>query len=211
MMRWFCLVLALLAAPVARAHPHVFVDVTLRFQTDPDGHLAGVEVTWRYDDFFSLLVLEDRGLDPDGDMVLSDQERRALTGFDLTDWPENFEGALFMYHDGEKIALGPPEPIDVTLEGGQIVTRHLRPFGPVAADKLVIRPYDPSYYAALSLVAVKGLPEGCAAKIEAPDTEAADAIVAGMGGTSYDPLFFEEVEVGIHYAYSGRITCAPSS
>ena len=71
MTRWIVLGCALLAAPVAQAHPHVFVEVGLRFVSQPDGRLSGVEVTWRYDDFFSLLVLEDRGLDPDGDMVLT--------------------------------------------------------------------------------------------------------------------------------------------
>ena len=61
-----CLMLALvLCLPLgnARAHPHVFVDVGLRFEADGRGNLTGVEVTWRYDDFFSLLILSDMGLD----------------------------------------------------------------------------------------------------------------------------------------------------
>ena len=210
MLRWFCLVLAMCAAPMVRTHPHVFVDVTLRFQTDAEGRLAGVEVTWAYDDFFSLLVLEDRGLDPDGDMALTEAERDALMGFDLSDWPEGFEGALFLYSGAEKIALGPAEPMDAMMQDGRIVTRHVRAFAPVAADALVIRPYDPSYYAALSLRDVEGLPEGCVAAMEDADTEAADAIVAELGGSGYE-AFFDEVEVGIHYADTGRIECAPSS
>ena len=41
----------------ADAHPHVFVDVALHFEADAEGRLTGVEVTWSYDDFFSLPIL----------------------------------------------------------------------------------------------------------------------------------------------------------
>ena len=102
-------------APAALAHPHVFVDVTLRFLPDEDGRLTGVEVIWRYDDFFSLLLLEDMGLDPDGDMELSGEERAALKGFDLVDWPEGFEGALFLETGGAAVALDPPEALDAAI------------------------------------------------------------------------------------------------
>src|SRR6056297_2811011 len=77
MLRALALLLTTLCAPAAWAHPHVFVDVTLRFLPDAEGRLTGVEVTWAYDDFFSLLVLEDRGLDADGDMILTEAERAA--------------------------------------------------------------------------------------------------------------------------------------
>ncbi|MBU3259475.1 DUF1007 family protein [Roseovarius sp. PS-C2] len=210
MTRWIVLGCALLAAPVAQAHPHVFVEVGLRFVSQPDGRLSGVEVTWSYDDFFSLLVLEDRGLDPDGDMVLTEDERAELTGFDLTDWPDGFEGALFLYDGARKIALGPPTPTHIGMEGGRIVSRHIRHFDPVAADGLVGRPYDPSYYAALTLKEVTGLSDGCAVSVERADSKAADAIVAKMGNSAEEG-FFEEAHVGIHYADAFEVTCAPSS
>ncbi|MEX0310131.1 MAG: DUF1007 family protein, partial [Tateyamaria sp.] len=47
-----------LAAPVA-AHPHVFVDTGLKVIVDEAGVFQGVEVTWSYDDFYSLLLLSD--------------------------------------------------------------------------------------------------------------------------------------------------------
>lgn len=210
MTRWIALFCAVLAAPAAWAHPHVFVDVSLRFLPGDEGRVAGVEVTWRYDDFFSLLVLEDRGLDPDGDMVLTEDERDALIGFDLRDWPEGFEGALFLFRDGQPVALAPPRATFADLDGGQIVTRHIRRFDPIPAGGLVGRPYDPSYYGALTLQEVDGLPGPCRAAIEQADTEAADAIVAKLGGTP-DEGFFEEVQVGIHYADTFEVTCATSS
>lgn len=210
MLRVIAFFLTMLCAPAAWAHPHVFVDVTLRFLPDAEGRLTGVEVTWAYDDFFSLLVLEDRGLDPDGDMILTEAERAALLGFDLSDWPEGFEGAMFLYQGDRKVTLSAPTPLQAGMEGARIVTRHVRSFDPIDPAGLVVRPYDPSYYAALSLKAAGGLPDGCRARIEPADTVAADAIVASLGGTSNETLF-EEVEVGIHYADTLEIRCAPSS
>lgn len=210
MLRLIALSLALMLAPMVQAHPHVFVDVALRFSSDDDGKLTQVEVTWTYDDFFSLLVLEDRGLDPDGDMNLTEDERAALMGFDLEHWEPGFEGALFIYAAGEKVSLGAPKATHVGMEDGQIVTRHIRPLNAVSAKNITLRPYDPSYYAALDLVAVAGLPDGCKTEIIEPDTIAADAKVENLGGAGME-AFYEEVQVGIHYADELRVTCAPSS
>jgi len=210
MLRRLIILLALIPATMASAHPHVFVDVSLRFLSDAKGRLTGVEVTWRYDDFFSLLVLEDRGLDPDGDMVLTEKERAALMGFDLEYWEPGFEGALFLYDAGEKLSLGAPEATHASMEGGRIVTRHIRPVDPVVPTNLTVRPYDPSYYAALDLIEVAGLPEVCETEIIQPDTDAADAKVETLGGVGVEAVY-EEVQVGIYYADELRVTCAPSS
>jgi len=201
--------LAVLAAPAARAHPHVFVDVGLRFETDGQGRLTGVEVRWAYDALYSMLVLSDRGLDTDGDMTLTPAERARLNGFDLRDWPQGFEGALFIETAAGKVALGPPEALSVRLEEGRLVTRHRRPFGPVAPARLEVRPYDPSYYAALELSGALHLPDGCTGEIVKPDRSAADARVERLGDAGTE-AFFAEVEVGIQYADTLVVTCAPS-
>jgi ABC-type uncharacterized transport system substrate-binding protein len=199
-----------LAPSQARAHPHVFVDVALRFETDDQGRLTGVEVTWRYDDFYSLLVLSDRGMDPDGDGRLTAREKAALEGFDLVEWPDGFDGGLFLRQEARDIALGPPEALGVTLEGNRIVSRHRRALGPVAPAGLVVKPYDPSYYAALTLVDVSGLPAGCAGTVQSPDrAEAAARAQDVMGEVTEDR--FAEVEVGVYYADTLEVRCAPSS
>jgi len=64
-------VLTLCPVAVAQAHPHVFVDVELAVIYD-NGTPVGVQVDWTYDDYFSLLLLADLGLDLDGDMQLTD-------------------------------------------------------------------------------------------------------------------------------------------
>jgi len=197
------------AAPRAGAHPHVFVDVGLRFETDAGGAVTAVEVTWAYDALFTLLILSDYGLDGDADMVLTGAERARLKGFDLTDWPEGFEGALFLRAPGgEAVTLGPPEALSLRIEGDRLITRHRRPVAqPVAPDGLVVRPYDPSYYAALTLSGALGLPGGCEGRIDPPDRAAADALVESLGGAGREAVF-EDTELGVHYADTLVISCA---
>ncbi|KRS12252.1 hypothetical protein XM53_11385 [Roseovarius atlanticus] len=211
---WRCLTFlcGLIVAPAAQAHPHVFVDVTLTLETDAEGRVDGVEVTWVYDPLFTMLVLSDRGLDSDADLSLTDDEKAALLGFDLQDWPEGFDGALFAYDEDGAVTLGPAEALSVGMRDGALVTRHRRPVAALeigAGEVLRLEPYDPYYYAALSLVQMDGLPEGCAARIVPPDKEAADARVAEMGNSD-DEMFFEEAKVGVHYAFSAEVTCVGS-
>ena len=202
----------LIAAPMARAHPHVFVDVTLTLETDAEGHVDAIEVAWLYDPLFTMLVLSDRGLDADADLALTEKEKALLMGFDLEDWPEGFDGALFAYHEGGALELGPAEALSVEMRDGALVTRHRRPVEAVkvgAGETLQLKPYDPYYYAALRLAEVGGVPEGCTAQIMPPDKDAADALVAEMGN-SEDEMFFEEAKVGVHYAFTAEVTCAGS-
>lgn len=201
---------ASLASAPARAHPHVFVDVGLSFQTDGQGNLTGVEVTWAYDDLFSMLILSDRGLDTDGDMVLTEGERAELIGFDLSDWPDGFDGALFIETAAGKVALGPPEALSVRMEDGHIVTRHHRPVVSAVAADMTVRAYDPSYYAALSMSGEMNLPEGCEGELSEADEAAADDKVESLGNTA-DEGFFDAVEVGQYYADILVVRCDPSS
>lgn len=210
MTRVLTLICCFMIAPMVRAHPHVFVDVGLVFHEDQAGRMTRIEVTWRYDALFSMLILSDRGLDADGDMALTEAERAALMGFDLTGWEPGFDGALFLRQGGADLPLGPPEALSVALEDGHLVTRHLRPVAvPVPAADLVVRPYDPSYYAALSLTGTVDAPEGCEARIVPPDREAAAAQVAALGGFG-DESTFEDVLVGGYYADTLILSCAQS-
>lgn len=202
--------LASLAATPVAAHPHVFVDVGLTFETDGQGALTGIEVTWSYDDLFSMLILSDRGLDADGDMVLTEAERAELIGFDLTDWPEGFEGALFVETEAGKLSLGPPEALSIRMEDGHIVTRHRRPVTAAGSGDMTVRAFDPSYYAALSMTGAMTLPEGCTGKLSEADDAAADEKVEGLGNTA-DEGFFNAVEVGRYYADTLIVTCEPLS
>ena len=209
MFRAFALMLLIWAAPMAQAHPHVFVDVGLHFETDGEGNVVAVQVRWTYDGLFSLLVLADGGYDADADLKLTEDEKAALLGFELTDWPDGFEGALFLRQEGTKIKLGVPEAISVELQEGQLVSVHRRPVEPVSLDDLIVEPFDPYYYAALTLRQVSGLPETCTTKIIRPDQAEVTEWVAGLGNQTGEE-FFEEFRVGKYYTDRLEVTCATS-
>lgn len=207
-MNGLCLALCLcLPTSGAVSHPHVFVDVGLRFESDGAGNLTGVEVTWRYDDFFSLLILSDMGMDADGDGVLTEAERARLKGFDLEEWPEGFEGDLYIHHDGEKITLDHPVPTGAALTDGRIVATHRRSFGPVPADGVKVEPYDPTYYVEYTLAGPVDLPDGCSHTVREPDLDASQRAFRDMVSELSAEEQFEGVEVGNLFSDVMVVSC----
>ena len=64
-----------LCASVAMAHPHVFVDATVKVLFNEKG-LSGVENRWVYDEVYSMATIAS--VDADGDGKLSAKESDAL-------------------------------------------------------------------------------------------------------------------------------------
>lgn len=161
----------------AQAHPHVFVDTELSLEVDQSGRLIAVDVTWSYDAFYSLLVLEDRGFDSDFDGVLTASELQQMQGFDLM-WVDGFAGDLFVSQGGQLQALSPPEHLGTGFEDGRLISRHRRAVAaPVGTQELLIEPYDPTYYTAYALssqVEIVGAGRDvCSVQVTPPDLNAA--------------------------------------
>ncbi len=173
-MRWLIPILTCCLPIPALAHPHVFIDTGLEFIVDEAGNLTHVRVTWAYDEFYSLLVLEDLKLDQDADGVLTESEEAFLTGFDAQ-WIEGYNGDLVVTAGGAPVKLsGPLEP-HATAENGRVVTTHLRQVegGAVPADALSAKPFDETYYTAYEVnrpVTVSG-PSTCFIERIDPDID----------------------------------------
>lgn len=212
--------LALPAAPAA-AHPHIFIDAGLELIFDEAGALAAVRVLWAYDELFSLLVLEDLGLDDDYDGVLTEAERAALAGFDMN-WIDGFEGDLYGEAGGEPMGFSGPLEWTADLADGRVITTHLRAVAPrvdPAAGEIVLRVFDPSYYTAYRIASAPRFTgrDGCTARILAPDygaaarqLEAALAEIAGAAGSD-EAIEMDFPAVGAAFAEEIRIACAPPS
>ena len=59
---------SLLASPLAMAHPHGWIDMSVRVITDDNGVAIGLHQTWRMDPFYSLVVFEELQQVPGGSM-----------------------------------------------------------------------------------------------------------------------------------------------
>ncbi|KUJ78751.1 DUF1007 family protein [Ruegeria profundi] len=174
-MRWIAPFLICCLPFSATAHPHVFIDTGLEFIVDESGQLTHVRVTWAYDEFYSLLVLEDMNLDQDADGVLTETEEQILSGFDAQ-WVEGYNGDLVVFADGVPVALSGPMEADATAENGRIVTSHIRAVdgGGVPAAALTAKAYDETFYTAYEVtrpVKVSG-PESCKIDRIDPDIDA---------------------------------------
>lgn len=198
----------LLAAPAVVAHPHLFVEAEVVVRLGPDG-VQAVHVTWTYDEFFSLLMTEELGIDEDLDGDLATAEIATLADF-VTDWPEGYEGDLYIESAGRPVLPGDVHSHDATFEAGQIIESFTRPVQAEMAQPLVLRIYDPGYYTAYTVtdVRIEGR-DDCAAQIARADliaaTEKVDELLYAM------PQGQAEIEfpmVGEDFADTVTITCA---
>ena len=104
---------------VAKAHPHVFVDARTGFVFGSDRQLEAIKVSWRYDDFTTLVLFETLELDLDQDGQLNDADRvKILEG--ETNWPQDYKGDIYLEVLGKDYPLGRPKAAAVKLNANQI-------------------------------------------------------------------------------------------
>jgi ABC-type uncharacterized transport system substrate-binding protein len=213
-MRHVVLIAGMLLAPAAAlAHPHVFIDATVEVLFDAAGRAEGLRIGWTYDDLFSMLIIEDRALDPDYDTVLTPEAEATLAGFDMQ-WDAGFAGDTYALMGGAELALSRPQDVTASYAGGKITSTHVRRFAePVAvADvPLIVQVYDPGFYTAYSIVGKTLLTgrEDCQAEVFEPDRSAADeALLAALAEVAADAdIEMAYPEIGAAYAEEARITC----
>ena len=197
--------LVALAGPAA-AHPHVFMETDIEVLRDAAGQAVSLRVTWTYDPFFSLVLITERGLDPDGDGTLTADETAALQGFDMN-WDPGFPGDTYAFAGAEAVPLSGPRDGVARYEGGRIVSSHIRDLAQPVTGLLVVKNYDPTYYTEYTIREV--VAEGCATEIIAPDlTEAERAMQAALAEIPADvDIEMGFPEVGAVFAQEVRVTC----
>ncbi len=212
-MRAFCLITALALPMPVMAHPHVFVRTEITVVFEEDGEV-GVRLDWYYDEFFSLLVTTDLGIDLDGDMVLTKDEQ-VLLDEQITTWPDDYNGDLEVMQGDQILPLAEKRDHRMTYNEGLFHEVHLRPIAEIADRdaELKIRAYDPTYYVAYDVVEpikIEGR-DDCEAKLVRADMETANALVADLlDGQSASDVGPDEYfpEVGEAFADTVTVTCA---
>ena len=100
MTRWIACFPLLLSASQAVAHPHVFVDSALRIETDAARHVTGVELSWAYDEFFTLLIFECAG--PEATARLTSVLDDRLRDTDEAGWIDQDRVAILLPETGHE-------------------------------------------------------------------------------------------------------------
>jgi ABC-type uncharacterized transport system substrate-binding protein len=157
------ILLALVPALGAHAHPHVFISsrIALEF-VGPS--LARISVEWTFDELFSQTIAVDYDRGKKG--AFTDAEAAALRkgAFDNL---KNYHYFLALALNGKPLALPPIRDFMPSLRGGRLVYAFSLPVAiPVAAataaaTELLITVYDDTYYVAFDKmspaeVAVRG-------------------------------------------------------
>jgi len=203
------------------AHPHIFVETGVELVHDTTGNVTALRLTWVYDELFSLLLLEDMGLDDDFDGILTEAETEALQGFDM-DWPDWYEGDVYVTAGGRPVDLSPPIPGDaMLLDSGMLKGSHTRPLAtPLSGttEDIVVKVYDPTFYTAYTIRVdwVSSQYEGCTTAVYTPDLDAAYARLEAalqelMGQTPEFDVELEFPPVGDQFAEEVRLTCTDGS
>ncbi|MTH78502.1 DUF1007 family protein [Paracoccus aestuariivivens] len=213
------LLLLLPLSTPANAHPHVFIDTDFSLVFSPSGELQAIRVDWAYDEFYSLLMIEENGLDSDGDGTPEQERLDAFAGQDV-DWAAGFPGDFSVEIASQPVTLRGPEQHKVRFENGRVITSHIRPLASavaVAGADIVARSYDPSYFVAYDVPKEPRIDgrDDCRVRRDKADEAAAQAKygekLAALDVTD-DP--FQEIEIpdiGILFADSFVVSCdAPS-
>jgi polyphosphate kinase len=198
-----------LAAPAARAHPHVFVDVGIDFVMDGRGRLGALRVTWLFDPLYSVLVLEELGIDP---ALPPDPQARATLGALQPEWAAEFGGEGSLFVDGADAALGEAREFTGDMDDGRLVIAFERPLeaplDPRGAAVLAAV-YDPTYFVAYFLTQAPRVEGGAGCAAVAMPFEA-DGALADLQSSLLD-LSMEETPadpmVGRLFADRARLSC----
>lgn len=213
-MRLVFLMAAAMFATPAGAHPHVFVDTGIEVMFDAEGRAVDLRITWTYDELYSLLLVQERGLDVDADGVLTEAEVAAFSGFDMK-WVAGFAGDTYALLGDVPLVLSGPSDWTAGYAGGMATSTHVRHFDPplVLGDKpLIVQVYDPGYYTSYGIAydtKLTGAGPGCSAQTFGPDPAEADeslrAALAEYSGTQ--DVEADYPAVGAVFAEEVRITC----
>lgn len=141
-----CLFIALMLLPagLVSAHPHSWIDLSVRAIADDDGRLVALEQAWRLDPFYSAILIEELQADKDGMPAALDK----LGGDMLQSLaPQGFFTEAEI--DGQALEFAPVTEATVLNNGGRVVLHFRLPLvepTPLDGHLLTYRVYDPSYY-----------------------------------------------------------------
>jgi len=143
-----CPLLLPLCVPVASGHPHVFIENTLTFVFDSQG-MAGVRVTWAFDEFFSNMIACDYDANRNG--ILEEIEVKNIKEKAFSNL-KNFDYFTFIRIDKRPFEVKYVRDFSAELKGRKLIYRFLIPChvkAVAAYKKFVTSQYDPTYYTSI--------------------------------------------------------------
>lgn len=145
-----CALVSLLAVSSASAHPTFIVDTRASVSVDDTRRLSGIHVVWIFDDTYSATLIAPNGFDPEGDGILSVEERAELVAMH-TNSLEDYGWFTKLVAGGGEVDFLPPDDFDAALEDSRLALNFtLRPDPALTIDEqaIVLKIFDPSFVVA---------------------------------------------------------------
>lgn len=142
---FIALLVGVLLSPQASAHPHGWIDLSVRVLTDDNGVVSGLHQTWRMDPFYSLVVFEE----------LQQVENASLEqGLDQLgkEIRDNLASQHYMTEvriNNEPQALGEVSEYTAMERDGRLTFMFILPLEtpqPLTNATLTYQVFDPTYY-----------------------------------------------------------------
>jgi ABC-type uncharacterized transport system substrate-binding protein len=194
--RVFLMLLALLWAASATAHPHVWVAIRSEVVFS-DGKILGVRHAWEFDEMYSAFAVQ--GLGKNG----KPPTREELAPLAKTNVESLAEFDYFTYgkQNGAKTAFKEPQDVYLEANDKKIVTLHffLPLETPVAATKpFSFQVYDPTYFVAFAFekkdpIKLAKAPSGCSVSLVDP------APLVAADNQKLSEAFFQNMSPGADF------------
>ena len=148
------MLLALVVAAPARAHPHVWITMHTELIYAPDGKITGIRHAWSFDDMFSTFATQ--GLESKEKGKFTREELAPLAKVNVESLKE-FGYFTFATADGKKAELAEPAPGYWLDYADEVLTLNFTlPFKtPMKAKELQVEIYDPTIFVDFSFAKEK--------------------------------------------------------
>jgi ABC-type uncharacterized transport system substrate-binding protein len=198
--------LALLSAPAAQAHPHVWVTMKSELVYGPDGSVTGVRHAWTFDDMFSTFATQ--GLESKEKGKFSREELAPLAKVNVESLKE-YDYFTIAHANGKKAELNPPADYWLEFTDGLLTLHFTLPFKtPAKAQTMDVEMYDPSWFVDFSFaekdpVKLVDAPAACQLAVQrpgegaqAPKGQPGEAFFSNPGAASnYGAQFSNKIAV----------------
>jgi ABC-type uncharacterized transport system substrate-binding protein len=186
-----------------QAHPHHWIDVFAEWQFDKKGLISGVKLRWLFDDYYSVLLLDDA--------AKTEEELQAILNKILSNIAKHHY-FIRIEHNGAEAELGIPEQAAISVQEHRVEIKFRlpinTPLNPRHSD-IVYRISEPTYYFEMlhaeegPAIVLKDAPPACRYRLEPPKPDA--ALIAYAASLGIDES--GENSLGIQFAETVTIRC----
>ncbi len=202
----------LLSSAAVQAHPHGWIDISVRVISDAEGNAKGLHQTWRMDPFYSLVVFEELQ-QVDGASLEAGLDQ---LGREIRDNLSHQHYFTEVRIDGERQPLADVTEYTALERNNRLTFMFILPLEtpqPLAGKTLEYQIFDPTYYIEMvhegedgspaeQALILNGVP-GCELSIVPANPDPERVMQAALLDVD------EEGEPGLgrHFAETGRVVC----